>query len=172
MIIAQWPKASEAEGWGQGALDQFGIIQETIRSIRNARAENKVQAGRKIPALFVCGEKLDLLKANLREIVALAHLDAAQTTCVASIEIIPEDQVALVVSGITVYLKLSEGVDLEAEQERIKKELAGLESEIKRLENLLASPFGQKAPAQVVEKERQKLADYIESAAKLKSQVR
>ena len=49
-------------------------------------------------------------------------------------------------------------VDLAAERARLTKEAAELDKQIERLTGLLASPFAQKAPAAVVEKEREKLA--------------
>ena len=52
-----------------------------------------------------------------------------------------------------------------------RSELTETEQQIARLETLLNSPFAQKAPAAVVEKERQKLAAYHETAAKLRQQL-
>jgi valyl-tRNA synthetase len=49
--------------------------------------------------------------------------------------------------------------------------LESLESQIKRLQELLGSPFAEKAPAAVVDKERQKLATFQESAAKIREQL-
>jgi valyl-tRNA synthetase len=51
------------------------------------------------------------------------------------------------------------------------KELADTEGQIERLAALLSSDFGSKAPPQVVEKERQRLAQFKETAAKLKQQL-
>jgi valyl-tRNA synthetase len=62
-------------------------------------------------------------------------------------------------------------VDLAAERARLETELAESHAQIERLENLLASPFAQKAPPDVVEKEREKLAAYRETAARLKQQL-
>jgi valyl-tRNA synthetase len=61
--------------------------------------------------------------------------------------------------GATVYLPLAGLVDLEAERQRLNDELAALEAQIAKSENLLAGDFGRRAPAAVVEKERAKLAD-------------
>jgi valyl-tRNA synthetase len=83
----------------------------------------------------------------------------------------PAGQTPLVVSGVEIYLSLAELVDTGAERERLQKELEEVQSQIARLEGLLASPFAQKAPAPVVEKERQKLSTYIETAARLSEQL-
>jgi valyl-tRNA synthetase len=62
-------------------------------------------------------------------------------------------------------------VDAGAEKARLSKELADTESQIDRLEKLLASDFASKAPAPVVQKEREKLAAFKETAEKLKAQM-
>ena len=58
-----------------------------------------------------------------------------------------------------------------AEKARLDKELAEVNSQIERLENLLNSPFAQKAPAAVVNNERQKLDTFRVSSEKLKNQL-
>jgi len=50
--------------------------------------------------------------------------------------------------------------------------LEDIQSQIERLETLLSSSFGQRAPAAVVDKERQKLASFQETSSKLKEQLR
>ncbi|HBY08830.1 MAG TPA: hypothetical protein DEH22_14030, partial [Chloroflexi bacterium] len=54
---------------------------------------------------------------------------------------------------------------------RLEKELAETESQIARLEKLLNSPFAEKAPANVVQGERERLAGFTETAEKLKTQI-
>jgi valyl-tRNA synthetase len=62
-------------------------------------------------------------------------------------------------------------VDPAEDRARLSKELAEAESQIERLENLLASDFAKKAPAQLVQKEQDKLAGYKDSAEKIKAQL-
>jgi valyl-tRNA synthetase len=62
-------------------------------------------------------------------------------------------------------------VDVGAESIRLNKELGDTQAQIDRLETLLSSTFAQRAPAPVVEKERQKLAAFHETAAKLREQL-
>ena len=70
-----------------------------------------------------------------------------------------------------VYLKLHEQIDTEAEKARLNAELDEIKGQVDRLEKLLASPFAQKAPAAVVEKERGRLAQFKETAASLEAQL-
>ena len=72
---------------------------------------------------------------------------------------------------VVCYLPLAALVDLEAEQERLSSELAKIEARIARSESLLAGEFAQKAPAHIVQRERDKLADLQTEQAKLKERL-
>jgi valyl-tRNA synthetase len=171
LIIAHWPEAQAPEGWEEQKVADFNLVQELIRSLRNVRTEKKVTAGKKIPATIVAGDKLDLLQEQRKSIAALAHLDPQKLTLVKDLAEKPQGQVVLVVGSVEIYLPLSDLVDNDAERARMQKELDDLNSQISRLETLLGSTFAEKAPAPVVDKERQKLAGYKESAEKLKGQL-
>ncbi|HWQ04359.1 MAG TPA: valine--tRNA ligase [Longilinea sp.] len=171
LIIARWPQAQAAEGWEEDKVAEFTLIQETIRAIRNLRAEKKVTPGKRIPATIVCGDRLAAFQAQSRTLASLAALDASQLVLIASLPEKPQGQASLVVSGIEIYLPLAGLVDVEGERARLQKEFEETQSQIERLETLLSSSFGQRAPAAVVEKERQKLAAFQETASKLKEQL-
>ena len=76
----------------------------------------------------------------------------------------------MVIGPVEVYLPLAEFVD-PAEQRPLEKEYTQVESQVQRLETLLGGAFAEKAPGNVVEKERQKLADYQATLEKIKSQL-
>jgi valyl-tRNA synthetase len=75
------------------------------------------------------------------------------------------------VNEIEVFVQLADAKDDAAEEERLRKELAELESQVARLESLLASPFAQKAPEKIVQAEREKLETYKGSIQKLRSRL-
>jgi valyl-tRNA synthetase len=76
-----------------------------------------------------------------------------------------------VAGPVEIYIPLSGMVDQEEERKRLKKELADTQVQIDRLEKLLGSDFASKAPAGVVQKERDRLAEYREVAGKLQTQL-
>ena len=81
-----------------------------------------------------------------------------------------ESSTSLVVGSTNIYLS-----GLESSQEdktRLEKELKEAQSHIKRLETLLAGEFAKKAPAALVQKERDKLAGYKETAEKIQAQLK
>ena len=171
LIVAQWPEPQALEGWEEQKVADFSLVQDIIRSVRNLRTEKKVTPGKRIAATMVAGDRLGLLTEQLKPIAALAHLDAHQVTLVKDLPEKPQGQTVLVVQGIEIYLPLSGLVDNGVERTRLQKELDDLTSQISRLETLLGSTFAEKAPAPVVDKERQKLASYKESAEKLTAQL-
>jgi valyl-tRNA synthetase len=76
-----------------------------------------------------------------------------------------------VAGSVEIFLPLADFVDPAEERARLLKDLAESEMHISRLEKLLSSDFANKAPAGVVQKEREKLAAYKENAEKIKSQL-
>jgi valyl-tRNA synthetase len=144
---------------------------EVIRSIRNLRAEKKVTPGQRTPAIIVAGEKAGIFREQAAALATLAGIEPGKLEILENLAEKPTGYSALVISGVEAYLPLAELVDLEIERARLEKELSDTQSQITRLENLLNSPFAQRAPEAVVEKERQKLAAFMETAEKLKSQI-
>jgi valyl-tRNA synthetase len=171
LIIARWPESGVQEGWEEGKVSEFNQVQEIIRAIRNIRSEKKVQPSRKISAILAAGKLTAALRDQAKNIAALAGIDPASLTITDALEKAPDNAVSAVAAGFEIFLPLSGMVDSSEEKERLGRELQETRSQIERLEKLLSSDFANKAPAQVVEKERQKLQGYRETAAKISSQL-
>jgi valyl-tRNA synthetase len=171
LIVAPWPEPRGPEGWEETKLADFALVQEIIRSIRNLRAEKKVSPAKRLPATIVGGAGTELLKEQAEVIASLSGLDYSLLSILGSLDSKPEDAIALVVGSVEVHVPLSGMVDMDEERTRLEKELSSLQVQIERLEKLLASDFASKAPAAVVQKEREKLAAFRETAEKLKAQL-
>jgi valyl-tRNA synthetase len=171
LIVAQWPETMAMDGWEADAVSEFTLIQEMVREIRNIRAEYKVQPGHKVACMISAGEKMAVMEAQRQTFVSLAGIDPEAFGIVEKPLTPTDDTITLVVNPVEITLPLAGLVDAEAERGRLEKELAETESQIQRLEKLLASPFAEKAPAEVVAKERAKLAEYKETAERLKQQL-
>jgi valyl-tRNA synthetase len=63
-------------------------------------------------------------------------------------------------------------VDPAIERDRLGKELAAARGQAARLEKLLNSDFGKKAPKEVVEKEKERLAGFTATAKSLEEQLK
>ncbi len=171
LIVASWPEPRPAEEWEAGKVADFALIQDTVRSIRNLRAEKKVSPARRIPATIVGGGRTALLQDQAEMIASLAGLDKSLLSIIDTLSEKPENSIALVAGAVEIYLPLSGMIDLEQERLRLQKELADTQLQIDRLEKLLGSDFAGKAPQAVVQKERERLAAFKETAGKLLAQI-
>jgi len=172
LIVAKFPEPRDPEGWEESKIADFTLIQELVRSIRNLRAEKNIVPSKKLAANIFAGDKTDLLKDQAQMIASLAGLDFSLLTIQESMTEKPEDAAVLVVGSVEIYIPLAGTVDLAADKPRLEKELKEAQSHIERLEKLLSSDFANKAPAALVQKEREKLDGYKDTAEKIKAQLK
>ena len=171
LMIAPWPDSRETEGWEEDKIKEFTLIQEIIRTIRNLRAEKNIKPGKRIPAKLVGGDHTQILEDELSSIIALSALDPDATNLLTTVEQASPSDIALVAGPVEIYLPLSGLVDLEEEKNRLMSDLEEINQQIQRLEKLLAGPFAEKAPPDVVTKEKDKLTEYLETARTLQDQL-
>ena len=171
LIIAHWPETHEPEGWEDKAVQDFNLIQEVVRAIRNLRAEKKVQPSKKIAAFIAAGDKQQNLKAQAGVLCSLANIEPTSLNIVEKLAEKLDGQASVVIAGVEIFLPLTDLIDAGEEKTRLAKELQDIQAQTERLEKLLASDFGSKAPAQVVEKERLRLSQFKETALKLQQQL-
>ncbi|MEG1537741.1 MAG: class I tRNA ligase family protein, partial [Clostridiales bacterium] len=165
VMLAKYPDGSGMAAYPAQA-EQMLLVMEIIRSIRNIRAEMNVPMGKKAAVwLFASPELLPLLQQGEGYILSLAA--AAEIRFCASGTEVPSQAAKAHVRGVDIYLPLAGLIDLEKEIARLEKEIANCRNEMQRLAAKLSNQgFLAKAPADVVEKERQKQQ---ETAAKMES---
>lgn len=170
LIIARWPERMAQEEWEDGAIKDFELVQKNVREIRNQRSELKVEPGKAIDSILVSEAKAEFLQKNRHLLVDLAGLNEDNLQILAT-KPATDGLTVLVIEDVEVYLDLSGSGDTEVDRERLEKELKETESQIERLEKLLASSFAQKAPEKVVQAEREKLDGYRASAIKIRERL-
>jgi valyl-tRNA synthetase len=169
LMIARWPEAGARDAEAEAAMQ---TVMDVVRAIRNARSEYNVEPGRRIAALIIAGDRATLFNSQVDALVPLAHLDRAQLQIATDAGAKPEQALALVVGGVEVYLPLAGLVDLAAERNRLQKELERVAELVARSERSLGNPgFVAKAPPEVVQKERDRLAELQAQADKLHRQL-
>lgn len=179
IIVSDWPVASDSAKDGASEVD-MELIMNSIRSIRNVRAEMDVIPSKKAKVLIVTDDKTSgILKSNEDYLIALA---SASEVLVETKGNIPEDAVSVVVEGGELFLPLEELIDFSKELDRLEKEKAKLESEVNRVVKKLANQgFVAKAPEKLLDEEKAKkekyegmlktVAERIESMSKKLTQV-
>jgi valyl-tRNA synthetase len=173
LMVSTWPQQSHTPPDEKAEAD-IAILMETIRAIRNIRSEHEVEPARLITAHLAAGEHYEMLSRQIEILASLARLDKATLRLEPSLKDKPEQAVTQVVSGgIEIYLPLAGMIDLEAERERTQKELAQLQQRIKGSQGKLSNAgFVEKAPPEVVDREREKLADMELQAGKLQERLK
>jgi len=171
LILAPWPETRPQEDWEDDKVADFNLVQEVVRAIRNLRSEKGVKSSRRIPATLVSTSVAPILRQQAATIAALAGIEPDSLTIRESIPAKPEGHIVLVVGRVEIYLPLVGLVDTREERARLQKDLAKNQAQIERLERLLAGCFAEKAPPVVVQKERDKLARYRETAEKIRGQL-
>ena len=155
IMISKWPEADEAL-IDDEAERLMGAIMESIKAIRNMRAEVNVPPGKKVPATMLAAADLkDGIEANADYIHLMGAI--SELTVLADNAAKPENAMAAVVAGIEVYLPLAGLIDVEKENARLNKELAAIDKELSRVEGKLGNAgLLAKAPEAVIEKEKAK----------------
>ncbi len=169
LIDAAWPMPDDFGD--EPAVAEFETLRQVITAIRNVRSEKNIPAGSRLSAAFAAAEEAPRLASQRALLASLARLAPESLTIESALAAPPEGAIPLVVGTIEIYLRAAEAADAGAERERLMKELHEAEAQIARLRALLASPFAERAPAPVVEKERQKLADFEQARQRLARQI-
>lgn len=168
IMKAAWPTPDGALHDPE-AEEQMQVVMEVVKAVRNIRAEKNVPPGREVPAIALADSgRGGILEGNKAFILSLARLSELEVRPAESPK--PEQAAAAVAAGISVYLPLAGLVDVEAEIERLRKELAETEEQLQRSSARLTNAgFVQKAPAEVVEGARRRHRELEEKATKVKA---
>lgn len=165
IMISKWPVADESLVDPE-AERGMNAIMDSIKAIRNMRAEVNANPGKKIPAIMLVSEDLrEVVAHNDSYIKLLGGIDNLELRPLNGEK--PENAMAAVVTGIEVYLPLAGLIDVEKETQRLSKELAAMEKDLQRAGGKLNNAgFLAKAPEDVVAKER---AKYEELSGKIEA---
>jgi valyl-tRNA synthetase len=163
--VATWP-TPDRRAHDPRALREFGLVQELVGAIRTIRAEYGVQPGQAVRAV-VSGDNratlaaLDQERSTITRLAKLSQLAMGES----------RERVgghAVLSDGTAVFVPLGDTIDIGRECGRLGSEVDRLlrlvESQEKRLGN---EQFVSRAPAEVVERERQKLTTWREQRAVL-----
>jgi valyl-tRNA synthetase len=151
---------------------QFELIINTIRTIRNLRAEAEVKPGVKVRVILQSesDRERQILTVGQSYIQDLAKVETLTITPTASTE--STQMFAGVVGTVQVLLPLAGVVDVDALRSKIEKDLKKIETEIQSLSGRLNNPnFVNKAPAEVVEGARASLAELEKQAQILRTRL-
>ena len=162
IIVASWPVEQTTLTDKKAELN-MEIVMETIKAIRNMRAEVNVAPGRKSEAILqlASAELVELFELNASYVKTLAAVEPLNVSLTTPEK--PENAMAAVVSGVEIYMPLKGLIDVDKETARLNKELLTLDKELARVSGKLSNEgFVAKAPPDVIEKEKAKQQEFEE----------
>ena len=166
IMVAPWPKAGERAPKSEARMER---VMEIVRGIRNTRAEYGVEPAKFVPVVLLAGKHANELKTEASILSALAR---AQPLEIRAAGTKPKRALTLIAGGVEIYLPLEGLFDVDQERARVAREIESAERDVQRGEALLAKPgFAEKAPAEVVAKEREKLATHRDRLSKLRERL-
>jgi valyl-tRNA synthetase len=169
IMIATYPTVSGINS--AQANQDIEWIKGVIISVRNIRGEMNISPAKAIPVFFHNGDIADQekLEKHKNYLLGLAKLESI--TWLNSGDDIPQSATQLV-GSMEVLVPMKGLIDKDEEVGRLTKKISKLESEIKKLSGKLSNAkFVDNAPADVVAKEKDKLADYQQSFNKINEQI-
>ncbi len=156
--VSPWPRADERAP-DPDALREFGLVQELIGAIRAIRAEYAVQPGQTVPAVVGVSASHTALRREESTILRLGKVsDLAFGEATERV-----GGHAVLSDGTPVFVPLGGAIDVSRECGRLGAEVDRLDRLVESQEKKLANrQFVSRAPAEVVEREREKLASWRE----------
>ncbi|HMC15976.1 MAG TPA: valine--tRNA ligase, partial [Albitalea sp.] len=168
IVLAPYPKAqldkidAEADAW-------VAKLKAVVGAARNLRSEMSLSPGTRVPLLAIGDaafvEAAEPLLKALAKLTDVKRFDAEAAFSKAS--------AALPVAVVgDLHFALHVEIDKAAELERLKKEIARLDNEIGKAQGKLANQsFVARAPAAVVDQEKQRIADFTATRNRLQDQA-
>lgn len=160
----------DAAAFDQSAVDEMEWVKNFIVGIRQIRSGMDIKPGKLLPVLLQNGSATDkaFLQKHQHYLQNMAKTESI--TWIDEKEEAPESAIALL-GEMKILIPIAGLIDKDAELKRLNKETEKLTANIKQLEGKLANPgFTDKAPAAVVEKEREKLAELQSAVNHLQQQ--
>ncbi|MBN7576426.1 MULTISPECIES: valine--tRNA ligase [Clostridium] len=170
ITTSAWPEFDEALV-NKEAEDDMAFVIEAIKGLRNVRAEMNVPPSRK--AKVICYIAEDAKKAFNSGVAYIEKLaSASEVEFISDKANVPANAVSLVVKGGELFMPLLDLVDKDKELDRLNKEAKKLEGEIDRIDKKLGNQgFVAKAPAAVVDAEKEKRVKYVEMLEAVKVRI-
>ena len=166
LMVTDWPRFDAALEFAAEEED-FEKIMAVIKAVRNRRAEMNVPPSKKAKVCIATKFK-DTFSRGTAYICRLAY--ASDVEIGDSFE--SEGAVRVITDAATVFMPMRELVDFTAELERLKKELKKANDDKEFFEKKLNNQgFVAKAPAAVVEQQRESLKKVLEKIAMLENSI-
>lgn len=148
------------------AMASMNLLMDIIRAVRTLRHDANLPLSKPVPIILkVSDERLAMVKSTAPYIERLCN---PLSLVIETQPNVPQDRLVTVLTDVEVMLSMEGLIDKAAEHERLQKEKQNFDFEVMRLiKKLQNASFVERAPDEVVQKEREKLRDYEEKRDKV-----
>ena len=167
IVVAEYPKV-RPEFNDDKASEGVAMLIELITAVRNIRAEVNTPLSKQVP-IFIKSEQAEFLNSVAPYIARFAN---PSELVIAEEVVLDEQAMTAVITGAELFLPLKGLINIEEEIARLEKELAKWQKELDLVNKKLGNErFVANAKAEVVQKEKDKLADYQEKFDTVKARI-
>ncbi|MBE9539916.1 MAG: valine--tRNA ligase, partial [Proteobacteria bacterium] len=170
IMLQPYPVCDE-KGIDKAANEDIEWLKNVIIGIRNIRGEMNIPPGKELVAYLKDGAAEDKTRLEQNEVFLKKLAKLSEISWLNESEEAPVSATALV-GNLEILVPMADLIDKDAELARLAKETEKLEKDLSRIEGKLANAsFVDKAPAAVVDKEREKVKTHKQSIIKLQEQA-
>ena len=171
IVVAHYPEADTATFDAEAERIMESVV-EIVRAIRNVRTQHKVEPARWVYAKVFGGELTGSIREHAAAIKTLARVRPVTFYDSRQPEQASDNDIVLVLKETEVVIPMESMVDMVAERERLRKEIAEVAADVARLETRLKEQaFLSKAPEVVIEKERGRLTERKDRLERLRQEL-
>lgn len=161
--VSTYPKIDKSR-INSNSEEKMEFLQAVISGIRNIRGEMNINPSKKLTALLKTSNLNDDQIPYIKSLSKIEKLESGEDVKK------PEGSASVILNDCEIFVPLSGIIDLKIEKERLLKEIKRLEGALVGVEKKLSNDgFVSNAPSSVIEKEKAKKADWVNSLTKLKS---
>lgn len=167
IVVADYPTV-RSEFDDEKASEGVQLLIDIITSVRNSRAEVNTPLSKQIP-IFIKSENTEFLNSVKNYITRFTN--PSELTIAQDVSL-TEEAMSAVITGAEIYLPLAGLINIDEEIARLTKELAKWQKELDLVNRKLGNEkFVANAKPEVVQKEKDKLADYQEKFDTVKARI-
>jgi valyl-tRNA synthetase len=171
LMFAGWPHDGKKKFRDAEAQEAIGLLQDAVGGIRDLRVRSRIAPTEKLKAVLVCKEPgtQEIFKTFEREVKTLGRL--AELQCVRAFRK-KGAMAANSFAAFDIFISLEGILDPEEEKKRLQKKVQETEQWIENIRKKVENPsFAEKAPKEILEKEKEKLNDAKSLLVSYKTQL-
>ena len=168
IMLQPYPVVVQETDLDGSGLNEIQWIKDFIMNIRRVRAERNISPGKFLPVCFKDGttKEISWLSQHEKYIKTLGKVES-----ITRLDNAPVDAVVGLAGSMTVFIPLADLIDPQTELDKLQKDINRLNNDLERIgKKLDNSDFIQRAPQEIVDKEKNRLQETLIARDKLQEQ--